>query len=213
MTNLEHQKFWNRKYHDDDKLVRMSQHSIFVEQTMDYFPKGGRILELGTGTGADSLFLVSHGFKVVATDFSEAALSELQTRSANTPNLEIKQLDLSNPFPFNDQEFDVVYAHLSLHYFNSQTTKQIFDEIFRVLKPEGTIAVILNSVTDEEFGTGPVIEEDFFEIPGKGAKRFFRVETLKPFVEKFNETILDNKGSDMRRDQKEGLIRFIGKRP
>ena len=32
------------------------------------FPKGGRILELGGGTGVDATFLAEHGFKVLLTD-------------------------------------------------------------------------------------------------------------------------------------------------
>lgn len=205
-------EFWNKKHFEAEELASMHEHSVFTEWTIQYFPKRGRILELGAGTGGDTLFLIRQGFEIVATDFSKPALDELERKVSKNNQLETKQFDLSNPFPFKDGVFDVVYAHLVLHYFNRQTTQQIYDEIFRVLKSGGIVAVLLNSITDPEYGTGKELEEDYFDVPNKGAKRYFSIETLKPFISKFEIITLDNKGSDLRRDHKEDLIRFIGRK-
>lgn len=205
-------KFWNKKHFEKDELTRMSQHSAFVEQSMKYFNKGDRVLELGAGIGSDTLFLASQGFEIVATDFSQPALDKLKEKAGDNAQIETKQFDLSDPFPFEGQSFDAVYTHLTLHYFSRQTTQQIYDEIYRVLKPGGAVAVLLNSTADSEYGQGEKIEDDYFDIPDKGPKRYFSPESLSSFTGKFETLVLDNKGADPRRNHKEDLIRFIGRR-
>lgn len=204
--------FWNKKHFEEDELTRMSQPSAFVKQFIQYFPKKGRILELATGLGSDALFLAGQGFDVMATDFSQPVLNKLKDTAGNNTSIKTKHFDLSDLFPFEDQSFDGLYAHLALHYFNRQTTQQIFDEIFRVLKPGGIIAVLLNSKTDSEYGKGEQLEEAYFYVPDKGPKRYFSIDTLQPFVRRFETVLLDNKGSDPRRDHKEDLIRFVGRK-
>lgn len=208
----ENQDFWDKKHFEKEELSRMSQHSEFAEWCMKYLPRGDRILELGAGTGSDSLFLAGQGFEVVATDFSQPALDKLKETAIDNTHIETEQFDLSNPFPFEDQSFDAVYAHLALHYFNRQTTQQIYDEIYRVLKPEGVVAVLLNSTADSEYGQGERIEDDYFDISDKGPKRYFSPESLSTFTGKFKTLVLDNKGTDPRRNNKEDLIRFIGRK-
>jgi SAM-dependent methyltransferase len=44
------------------------------------FPAGGRILELGGGTGEDAVFLAQHGFEVMLTDPSPAMVSVARTK-------------------------------------------------------------------------------------------------------------------------------------
>lgn len=208
MPDNKSRKFWDAKHFETDELTRMSQHSVFAEEASKYFLRGGRILELATGIGSDALFLAGQGFEVVATDFSQDALNHIPENE----NLKTQQQDLRQPFPFSDQEFDGVYAHLALHYFDRETTQQIFDEISRVLKPGGVVAILLNSKTDLEYGKGEKIEDDYFNIPGKGPKRYFSKDTLQPFIIEFKTFVLDDKGSDPRRNHKEDLIRFIGRR-
>jgi SAM-dependent methyltransferase len=46
------------------------------------FPKGGRILELGGGTGVDATFLAEHGFEVLLTDPSPAMVELAKAKLA-----------------------------------------------------------------------------------------------------------------------------------
>jgi SAM-dependent methyltransferase len=46
------------------------------------FPAGGRILELGGGTGEDAAFLAEHGFRVLMTDASAAMVSRAKAKLA-----------------------------------------------------------------------------------------------------------------------------------
>jgi SAM-dependent methyltransferase len=104
-----------------------------------------KVLELGCGSGADTVFLVSKGFEVTSTDFSIVALDLVKS---NAPDAEIVLHDLRDPFPFKDQTFDLVIANLSLHYFDFPTTREIIHEIARVLRGSGFLLYRVNSTSD-----------------------------------------------------------------
>lgn len=187
--------------------------SLFAETAITYFPKHGRIVELGAGLGQDSRFFAEHGYDVVSTDLKEEALQE---RYASLPDgikqrITIQKTDLRDELPFETASFDVVYAHLSLHYFDHETTVRLFDEIKRVLKPQGMLAFFVNSVHDPEYSTGEKLEADYFQI-GNTAKRYFSVDTARAFTRFFDVMLLDDHGETYK-DSAIGvhnLVRFIG---
>jgi len=189
--------------------------SIFAETAVKYFPKSGRILELGAGQGQDSRFFADNGYEVVSTDLDSAAL-ELSRKKllARKESVSLQQLDLSQEFPFESETFDVVYAHLSLHYFDAATTRRLFGEIIRVLKTGGIFAFLVNSTSDPEYGAGEAIEPDYFQID-KLAKRYFSVESAREFGQYFNVILLDNFGETYKDAAKgvHNLIRFVGTKP
>lgn len=114
---------------------------------------------------------------------------------------------------FEDASFDVVYAHLSLHYFDYETTVRLIGEVQRVLKPGGVFAFFVNSVHDPEYNTGEKLEDDYFQID-KTAKRYFSVETARAFTRYFDVSLLDDLGETYK-DRAIGvhnLVRFIGTR-
>lgn len=59
-----------------------AQRSAVRAVLMRGFPAGGRILELGGGTGEDAAFLAQRGFEVLMTDASPAMVSRAQTKLA-----------------------------------------------------------------------------------------------------------------------------------
>ncbi|HEY0908218.1 MAG TPA: class I SAM-dependent methyltransferase [Candidatus Paceibacterota bacterium] len=210
----EDKKAWQSIHAHYSKQDWVNKPSIFAEEAIQHFPKGARILEIGGGLGQDSIFFAQKGFDVTLTDRSVDALVAAKEKIANeAKDFKIKTavLDASTAFPFKDGEFDVVYAHLSLHYFDTETTHKIFSEIARVLKPKGVLAALFNSVDDPEYGTGEKIEESYFLIQGV-RKRFFSVDALTPFTKAFKPAIIDNKGETYKDRAKgiSGLIRFIG---
>lgn len=188
--------------------------SIFAEQAMEYFPETGTILEIGAGHGQDGFYFASRGYDIVSTDLETASLEAniSDTDEQIQERISIKQLDLRKPFQFNEK-FDVVYAHLSLHYFDQKTTERIFNDIYEVLKPNGILAFFTNSVDDPEYGLGKELEEHFFDIDGV-LKRYFSTEEAKKFAHRFKPLLVDNDGETYK-DIAKGvhhLIRFIGQK-
>ena len=69
--------------------------------------------------------------------------------------------------PFEDAEFDYVFANLSLHYFNDEVTRTVFAGIARVLKPGGVLYFRCKSVQSiEEKNDAVEIEADVFMRKG-----------------------------------------------
>lgn len=190
--------------------------SLFAETSLSYFPRSGRILELGAGLGQDSQFFLKQGYEVVTTDLEIEALEEAFSKLPRElrEKSHIQQIDLRKKLPFKNGSFDVVYAHLSLHYFDQETTREIIQEIERVLKPGGVFAFLTNSVSDPEYATGDLIEPHFFQI-GKVQKRFFSVDYVREITNRFQIHLLDQLGQTYK-DSAKGhheLVRFIGKKP
>ena len=115
--------------------------SLFAQFAFSYFPKEGKILELGAGLGKDTRYFAQHGFFVVSTDFSDKALdaSKWESTMQKIMNIEYQNIDIKNPLPFKDEEFDVVHcSHILEH------VEDIFfsmDEIWRVLKVGGILKI------------------------------------------------------------------------
>lgn len=189
--------------------------SLFAAQVVDFFPANSDILELGAGLGQDSHFFAAYGFNVVATDAAQTVLDIDQRKQSPDvrDRVQFMQMDMRQPFPCEDQSFGVVYAHLSLHYFDRATTKRIFSEIERVLKPQGWLAFLVNSTEDPEYNTGTMLEPDFFQIDHM-TKRYFSVESAGEFVSNFTARIFDNKGETYKDSMKgiHHLIRFLGQK-
>ncbi len=134
------------------------------------------VLDFGSGTGNDTLYLVERGYSVLACDYSKVALQILKK---NVRNAKTKLLDISKTLPFSDDSFDVVIADLSLHYFDEKTTEKIMRELKRILTPHGHLIARVNSLNDINFGAGQgqKIEENYYFVDGYN-KRFFNKEDV-----------------------------------
>lgn len=208
-------KVWEDIHKNYQQQDWINKPSIFAEQAIEYFPKGGRVLELGAGQAQDGCFFAEQGFTVVSTDLEESALKLAKEKVVEKGvKVDIKKVDLREELPFKNESFDVVYAHLSLHYFDQDTTQRLFGEIQRVLKPGGVLAFLVNSVNDPEYQQGDEIEPDYFQID-KTKKRYFSEETAREFTKYFDTNLIDELGVTYK-DRAIGvhnLVRFIGKKP
>lgn len=141
---------------------------------------GGKVLELGCGTGADAALFAGHGLEVIATDFSEEVIVGNQRHPVEGVDYQV--LDIEKDYPFDDETFDYVYAHLSLHYYTDAKTSEIFKEIHRVLKPGGHLFFKCKSVHDRTYGKGEEIEPNMFNANGH-IRHLFSVEYTKELLE------------------------------
>jgi len=91
--------------------------------------KTGEILEISCGNGADAIELSNLGYNVVATDFDDGYVDFV-----NSQGIECIKHDTRKPFPFQDNQFDLVYSRLGLHYFTEEELKDIFKDISRITK-------------------------------------------------------------------------------
>ncbi len=102
-------------------------------------PVFDRSLEIGAGTGYFSLHLLMSGVvgRATCTDISPGMVAALE-QNAERLDLEVEALVAdAERLPFEDDSFDLVVGHAVLHHLPDLT--QAFAELFRVLKPGGTI--------------------------------------------------------------------------
>ncbi|MFA6272053.1 MAG: class I SAM-dependent methyltransferase [Patescibacteria group bacterium] len=209
-------QYWTKTHARYSRQDWINKPSIFAEFAVQYFPGTGRVLDLGAGQGQDSRFFAEQGFEVISTDFEDFALglNETNIPSHLKKRIKVEEVDISEKLPFFNQEFDVVYSHLALHYFDAKTTEEIFREIKRVLKIGGIVAFMVNSTSDPEYQTGIQIEKDFFAMEKKIKMRFFNIDTVKQIANDFETILVDNLGESYK-DSAVGvhnMIRYIGKR-
>jgi len=200
------QDYWSKKHTKYSQEDWIRKPTIFATQVVSYFPKSGKLLDLGAGQGQDSIYFANYGYQVTAVDFAQYALDQITNHG-----IEKVMADFSQPLPFQPESYDIIYSHLGLHFFNVKRTQELFEEIYGILKPGGIFAMLINTVDDPEFGQGEKIENDYFEINGL-RKRFFSVESMAEFASKFETILLDDHG-ESHKDAIKILIRFVGRKP
>ena len=109
-----------KEYQDTFYLSReLNYPSPFAEFCQEKFlKKNEKIIDLGCGTGRDSLFFFSKGHQVIGVDQSEPVISQLQRlHSDKHESLKFIEADFTNQT--DDEKFDVVYSRLSFHSIES----------------------------------------------------------------------------------------------
>jgi len=154
------------------------------------FPRNANVCDLGGGMGADALYFLTKGHRVILLDISDYALVTAQKaveRSVLSDRLQTQQVDLSQgKIPQPDGNFDVVFSRLALHYFRRETLVSLYREVYRILKPGGVAFVSIKSVNDEKEmiflrRTSREVEPGIFEEDGILKVRFSQ-EQLKDLL-------------------------------
>lgn len=124
------------------------------------FPSGLNILELGCGNGKNIPALLKTASSVTAVDFSHNAV-QLCREQFTDENISFVEADVCC-LPFEDESFDAVCAIHILEHLSEKDRIQSRNEICRLLKPEGFLAVRVFSVDDMRFGKGTEVEKNTF---------------------------------------------------
>lgn len=106
-------------------------------------------LDIGCGDGFETARLAAWGLQVTATDIAEQALAR---SAARTPQARHLLADARAMSDLADGSFDLVLAHLSLHYFDRRGTQQAFNELARVLRTGGLLLACVNADDDVNYG-------------------------------------------------------------
>jgi tellurite methyltransferase len=122
-----------------------------VVEWLELLPRG-RALDVAAGTGRHSLMLARAGFKVVAIDYAEAALSTLQS-IARAERLSVFSLaaDLST-FPLPRERFDAI---LNVNFLDRALMPRLVD----ALRPGG--ALLFDTFLIDQAATGHPRNPDF----------------------------------------------------
>jgi len=139
--------------------------------------KHKEFLEIGSGSGYNSILLSMEGVDCTVLDSSKFALkyseklSQKVIKRENT--IKIKYvLGQVEEIPFKDESFDAVYSCGLIEHFNDQKIKKIILEIKRVLQNNGQIIVLVPNLMS------PEIIYRMIKF-GRGSERYLTKKKLK----------------------------------
>ena len=149
--------YWNERIHDlemtDEPVGSRDFFADLDEYRFDklrYLPKvvsfdgygGQALLEVGCGIGTDLLRFARGGASVTGIDLAERSIELARQNFAHAglaDGIDLRVAD-GEAMPFDDDTFDVVYAHGVLQY--TADPARMVAECHRVLKPDG-VAVFM----------------------------------------------------------------------
>lgn len=111
----------------------------------------GKLLEIACGNGSDAKYLAEKGFDVTCLEKNQIYVDEVNGKGVRC----IKH-DITNTLPFKENQFDVVYSRLGLHYFSTDILDKIFKDIYRVCNNNG-IFIFSVKIESDSIKTDKVI--------------------------------------------------------
>ena len=127
---------WSKNYDADQNLTR----DLDAQATRAAL--AGRrfksMLELGCGTGKNTVFFAQITEAVHALDFSQGMLEKARLK-AQAGNIRFEAADLTQPWPCVDSAYDLLACNLVLEHIADLS--HIFGEAARVLSPRGVFLI------------------------------------------------------------------------
>ena len=180
---------WERLYKEKGEI-----YTDIIPQVKKYAKifkkkKYSKILDLGCGTGRHSIYLAKKGFIVYASDISKTGIAITKRKAKFLKlNIKFKVFDMKKiPYPAN--HFDGVICIFTLGHGLLKDNKKTIDEIYRVLKPRGTVITEFMSVKDKTYGEGKEVEKNTFlgsmEEDKHMLHHYFTRDEIKMLLSKF----------------------------
>ena len=125
------------------------QEALFKRLSLHHDPKGPA-LDLGCGSGFQSIALARLGFEVTSIDFSERLLEELTQHQGSLPITALHGdfRDLRE-FPDDSNEVVACMGDSLIHLPARSDIPELFREIKRILKPGGKVIISFRDVNAE----------------------------------------------------------------
>lgn len=139
-----------------------------LDKFIRYLPEGGEIMDLGCGSGRDSLYLIEQGFDVTAVDGSEE-LCELASIHIGQDVLHMQFAELDF-----DEVFDGIWACASLLHITPDDFDEIFGKVITCLKPGGVLYMSFKHGEFSGFRNGRYFND-------------FKTKTMKDRINRYSE--------------------------
>lgn len=201
---------WDKEY-SDPKLISNSEepqldfkHFIkWLRKNWKVSLEGLRVLDLGSGTGKNSIYLAERGCMVTGLEISSKALEIANQRAIenNLTNCEFIKASIGEKLSFPDKNFDLILDVVSSNSLNEKERQLYVKEISRVLKLKGCMFVkALCKDGDKNalnlLNNFPGKEKDTYIMPKtKIIERVFSKDDLEKLYVDFNILKLERKSS------------------
>ena len=153
---------WDERYRSADMIWSGNPNPHLVEQVADLAP--GTALDVGSGEGADAIWLASRGWHVTGVDVSTVALGRAAARAAKGGNeianrMTWQQADLEfwDPAPL---QFDLVSAQFM--HLPGSLLKSLHRRLAAAVRPGGTLLIVGHHPSDLHTSMGRPDHPDMF---------------------------------------------------
>jgi len=160
----------------------------------------GKILDFGCGSGENSLFLSSCGYKVFSLDASNEALKIVRRKNSKIKNkLKIFLFTNLNKLPFKDNYFDYVVCLSVISLLGSKKNIiKLIKEFQRVLKSDGKLVIDINAPKGDFYKKANIKKNNaYFSLKSEKSKNLIKVyncKSKKEFLSFFKGFNLDDIG-------------------
>lgn len=148
------------RYYDD--IFKTNEKAIsFIR---DFLPPGGRLLDLGAGTGAEAIEFAKARYSVTATDYSREMVDIINQKSAILPEkMDAAVLDMRDVSQLAPQVFHSIYCigNTFVHLDSYEEMTDVLIDCFNRLLPNGVLIIqIVNydKIIAKSISSLPVIQ-------------------------------------------------------
>jgi trans-aconitate methyltransferase len=106
---------------------------LLIDRLKDFLPAGSRVLEIGSGPGAD-WNLLQKDYQVIGSDNSKAFLNHLHQRFPGGEFVELEAGSLQINY-----QFDGIYSNKVLHHLEDDALVNSIKRQFELLTPGGIV--------------------------------------------------------------------------
>jgi ubiquinone/menaquinone biosynthesis C-methylase UbiE len=161
---------YTKQYFDDLSDIE------YVDKFLNLLPRNANVLDVGSGPGQFSKYIISKGFDVIGIDFSQKMVDIAKEKVSNVT---FKQMDMRK-LNFENNYFDGLLVAYSLIHIPSTDIHETIDGFHRVLKQNGIIEFITQKGEADK-----IIDEPFMPSE-KMFFNFFTKERITNFLTKAN---------------------------
>jgi ubiquinone/menaquinone biosynthesis C-methylase UbiE len=172
---------WEKEYRNPKLITTSNEPQLDFKHFIKWLRKhekfnleGAKVLDLGSGTGKNSIFLAERGCDVIGMEISSTAIKIATERAqAAEVSCQFIQASIGEAFPFNDHTFDLIIDVVSSNSLTEAERAKYIEEIKRVLKPGGYLFVKAlckdrDKNADKLMLKFPGTEQDTYIMPGTG---------------------------------------------
>jgi SAM-dependent methyltransferase len=164
-TEMFTEAFWDERYRSGATTWSGNPNPHLVDQVAGLAP--GRALDIGSGDGADAIWLAQRGWQVTGADVSNVALAMSAERAATAgpevaERITWEQADFLSwdPAP---RRFDLVSAQFM--HLPAEAFAALYRRLTPAVRPGGTILVVLHHPSDLATSVGRWGHEEMFRTP------------------------------------------------
>jgi len=127
---------WANNYDEDKNLTRDLDAEIVRKEFLDQ--KFDSILEVGCGTGKNTIFFESISNHLTAIDFSDGMINKAKEK-VESENVRFKIRDITEEWDLAEEKFDLITFNLILEHIENLTF--IFEQAHKILNSKGIVFI------------------------------------------------------------------------